>query len=121
MPRLRDFACAIADVSFEDAEKRHLDGLNGSRIRNQFYYEIMTRKPHFPGKGNVAAPDFVIAGAEAALPWQKKGTAYSESAFTEAHREAYETARMPEDDVVQKVMDLLVEFVTPARGETEGP
>ena len=62
VPRLRYFAPAIAEVSMEDAEKRHPDGLNGSRIRNQFYYEIMRRPPHYPGKGNGSAPDFEIAG-----------------------------------------------------------
>lgn len=34
------------------------------------YYELMRCKPHDPGKGNVAAPDFVRAGCEAAFPWQ---------------------------------------------------
>jgi len=113
VPRLRDFACAIADVSIEDAENRHPDGLNGSHLRNQFYYELMRRKPHYPGKGNVAAPDFVRTGCEAAFPWQKKGIAYSEIAFTDEHREAYESSPMPEDDVVQQIMNLLLKNVAP--------
>ena len=113
MPRLRDFADAIADVSIVDIEKRHEDGLNGTRLRNQFYYEVMRRKPHYPGNGNVAAPGFVRAGCEAAFPWQKKGTAYSEIAFTDEHREAYESSPMPEDEVVQQIMNLLLENVVP--------
>jgi len=71
VPPLRDFAFAVADVSIEDIEKPHEDRLNGTRLRNQFYNELMRRKPHYPGKGNVAAPDFVRAGCEAAFPWQK--------------------------------------------------
>ena len=113
VPRLRDFACAIADVNIEDAEKRHPDGLNGTRLRNQFYYELMRRKPHYPGKGNVAAPDFVRAGCEAAFPWEKKGTAYSEIPFPDDHREAYESSPMPEHDVVQEIMDHILHNVAP--------
>jgi len=113
VPRLRDFACAIADVSIEDIEKPHEDLLNGTRLRNQFYYELMRCKPHYPGKGNVAAPDFVRAGCEAAFPWQKKGTAYSEIAFTDERREAYESSLMSEDEVVQQIMNVLLENVVP--------
>ena len=72
VPRLRDFACVIADVNMEDVEKRYADGITGTRIRNQFYYDLMRCKPHYPGTGNVAAPGFVRAGCEAAFPWQKK-------------------------------------------------
>ena len=113
VPRLRDFACVIADVNMEDVEKRYADGITGTRIRNQFYYDLMRCKPHYPGTGNVAAPGFVRAGCEAAFPWQKKGTAYSEMAFTDEHHEAYESSPMPEDDDVQEIMNLLVENVVP--------
>jgi len=91
----------------------HLDGLNGTHTRNQFYYELMRCKPHYPGKGNVAAPDFVRTGCEAAFPWQKKGTAYSEIPFADDHRKAYESSPMPEDDVVQEIMDHLLRNVVP--------
>ena len=60
----------------------------------------MRRNPNYPSKGKVAAPGFVRAGCVAAFPWQYKGTAYSEIAFTDEHREAYESSPMPEDDVV---------------------
>jgi hypothetical protein len=34
-------------------------------------------------------------------------------AFTDEHREAYESSPMPEDDDVQEIMNLLVENVVP--------
>jgi len=115
VPRLRDFAWAIADVNMDGAEKRHPDCLSGTGIRNQFFYEIMRRRPHYPGKVKVAAPDFVRTGCEAAFSWQKKGTGYSEIPFSDEHRDAYETSPMPEDDVVQEIMNLLLNNVAPHR------
>ena len=46
------------------------------------------------------------AGCEAAFPWQKKGTAYSEMPFTDEHREAYENSAMPEVVDVQNIVDM---------------
>jgi len=81
----------------------------------------MRRKPHYLGKGNVAAPGFVRAGCEAAFPRQKKGTAYSAIAFTDEYREAYEPSAMPEDDVVQQIMNLLLDNVAPQGTQTTEP
>ena len=114
MPRLRYFAPKIAEVSIQAAYERYPVGLTGTKIRNRFYFELMRLPPHYPGEGNKPAPGFVQAGCEAAFPWQKKGTAHSEMPFTDEHREAYENSAMPEDVDVQKIMDLLIEFVQPA-------
>ena len=110
-PTLRVYAAFVTDVDLEKAECRRAGVPSGTSIRNQFYYELMRYKPHYPGTGSASAPDYVIAGCEAAFPWTKKGTAYAETAFPDHHRDAYLSAPGVEDADMQQIMDLLLSNV----------
>lgn len=112
-PKLRVFGAFVTDVDLEKAECRRTGVPSGTSIRNQFYFELMRCKPHYPGTGSASAPDYVIAGCEAAFPWTKKGTAYAETAFSDHHRDAYLSAPGVEDTEVQQIMDLLLSNVVP--------
>ena len=112
-PKLRVFGAFVTDVDLEKAECRRTGLPSGTNIRNQVYFELMRCKPHYPGTGSASAPDYVIAGCEAAFPWTKKGTAYAEAAFSDHHRDAYLSAPGVEDTDVQQIMDLLLSNVVP--------
>jgi len=96
-PELRVFGAFVADVDLEEAECRRAGVPSVTSIRNQFYFELMRCKSHYPGTGSASAPDYLIAGCEVAFPWTKEGTAYSETAFSDHHRDAYLSAPGVED------------------------
>jgi hypothetical protein len=55
-PTLRVYAAFVTDVDLEKAERRRTGAPSGTSIRNQFYYELMRCKPHYPGTGSASAP-----------------------------------------------------------------
>ena len=106
-PNLRVFAGSVTEVDMERAMNRRPGGRSGTNVRNQHYYELMRKSPHYPGTGNASAPRYIIAGCEAAFPWGKPGPHFDESMMPDAHCAAYLASPGLDGAEVQRIMDLI--------------
>jgi hypothetical protein len=99
----------LGSINIERVKERNrTDIITGAAMRNQFYYDAMTRPGVRPkGTNWLKAPEYIQAAANAAFTYGEKGT--PEDEIPEAHIEAYVDGEVNYDDAdLQAIMDLIV-------------
>ena len=92
----------FAGLDFEEImSKRASATLTGRMLRNQLYYEFATFAGVKGAGNNVAAPQYIRAACNAALPHGR------DDEIPQVHIDAYHASAMPEDDDLARAVAIL--------------
>ena len=89
----------FAGLDFEEImSKKASATLTGRMLRNQLYYEFATFAGVKGAGNNVAAPQYIRAACNAALPYGR------DDEIPQVHIDAYHASAMPEDDDLARAL-----------------